>query len=224
MKIAEKEKAIALRKKGYSINQIVKEAGLSKASVSVWVRGIELTSKQREGLSERGRSIDSVEKRRISRLNNEHSKRRIIIDEAKKDYTNISSSDLKLIGIILYLGEGSKTKKGVVTVANSDPSVIKIVARFLRETCKVPEDKFRGQIHTFAHANIEDTEKYWSNITGIPVNQFYKTYIKPSAASLQKRKTLPFGTFDISVNDTKLLLKILGWIEKIKELTVGDSI
>lgn len=224
MKIVEKEKARELRRAGYSINQIVKEAGLSKASVSVWVRDIELTSKQRKGLSERGRSVDSVEKRRVSRLSNEYSKRRRVIDEAKKDYTNISPNELKLIGVILYLGEGSKTKKGVVAVANSDPAIIKIVARFLREICKVPEDKFRGQIHTFAHANIEETEKYWSNITGIPVNQFYKTYVKPSAASLQKRKTLPFGTFDISVNDTKLLLKILGWIERIKELTVGDYI
>ena len=82
----------------------------------------------------------------------------------------------------------------------------------------MPENKFRGHIHTFEHANIEDTEKYWSKMTGIPRTQFYKTYIKPSSASLQKRNALPFGTFDLSVNDTKLLLTILGWMEKIKEL------
>lgn len=43
MKIIEKEKARALRKQGKSINQIVTEAGLSKASVSEWVRDIVLT-------------------------------------------------------------------------------------------------------------------------------------------------------------------------------------
>jgi hypothetical protein len=96
--------------------------------------------------------------------------------------------------------------------------------RFFREICKVPEDKFHASIHTFAHANIEKTEKYWSKISGISRNQFFKTYIKPSSASLQKRNTLPFGTFDIYVCDTKLFLTIMGWIEKVKELTVNNKI
>lgn len=223
MKLAEKEKARALRKRGYSINQIVKDTGFSKASVSVWVRDIILTKSQKNKLSEKGRSVESIEKRRISRLTNENKRKRGIIDEAKRDFDKISTKELKLIGIILYLGEGAKTmKQGRASIANSDPDVIKIFAKFLREICNVPENKFRGQIHTFTHANIEKTENYWSKITGIPRKQFYKTYTKPSSASLQKRKTLPFGTFDLSVNDTKLLLTILGWIEKIKELITGD--
>ena len=224
MKVIEKQKARVLRKKGYSINQIVKELGFTKSSVSLWVRDIVLTKKQKQGLSERGRSVESVERRRISRLFNEKSKRQKIIDEAKKDYKHISPEDLKLIGIILYLGEGGKTERGSARVANSDPAVIKIMMRFFREVCKVPESKFRGYIHTFAHANVEKTEKYWSHLTGIPRKQFYKTYIKPSSASLQKRNTLPLGTFDIYVGDTKLFLTIMGWIERIKELTLGEKV
>jgi len=223
MKIIEKEKARALRKKGYSINQIVKETDLSKASVSIWVRDIVLTKIQKKKLSERGRSMGSIEKRRINRLFNENEKRQLTIDKAKKDFVDISLEQLKLIGIILYLGEGGKTNRGMVRLANSDPSVIKIMMRFLREVCKVPENKFRASIHTFAHANIEKTEKYWSKISGISRNQFFKTYIKPSTANLQKRNTLPFGTFDIYVCDTKLFLTIMGWIEKIKELVICNN-
>ena len=146
----------------------------------------------------------------------------MVIDEAKKDYNYISKDQLKLMGIILYLGEGAKTSRGTVSVANSDPEVIKIFTRFLREICNVAENKFRIHIHTFAHADIEKTEKYWSKITEISRNQFYKTYSKPSSASLQKRQTLPYGTCSINLNDTKLFLKIMGWIEKVKELTVGN--
>src|SRR3989344_2045357 len=217
MKITEKEKARKLRKQGKSINQIVAEAGLSKASVSEWVRDIVLTKSQKEKISKRGRSIESIEKRRISRLKNEQNKRQIIINKAKKDIIKISLKELKLIGIMLYWGEGGKTGR-VVRLANSDPEIIKIMMRFFREICNVPENKFNGHIHTFAHANINKTEKYWSKITRIPKKQFYKTYIKPSSASLQKRNTLPFGTFDIYVCDTKLFLTIIGWIEKIKRL------
>ena len=223
MKVIEKEKARMLRKKGYSINQIVKEAGFTKSSVSIWVRDIVLTKVQRKKLSERGRSVESIEKRRLIRLYNEWVKRQIIIDTAKKDFTKISLEELKLIGIILYLGEGGKTERGIARLSNSDPVVIKIMMRFFREICQVPEKKFRGNIHTFAHADIVKTEKYWSKISGISRNQFHKTYIKPSSASLQKRYTLPFGTFSINVCDTRLFLTIIGWIEKIKELAVGNG-
>lgn len=222
MKTIEKEKARSLRKKGYSMNQIIKETGFTKSSVSTWVRDIILTKAQKKKISERGRSVESVEKRRLNRLHNEQLKRQIIFDEAKKDYSQISQEQLKLIGIILYLGEGGKTSRGMARLANSDPAVIKIMMRFFREICKVENNKFRAYIHTFAHANIEETEKYWSKITGIPRQHFFKTYVKPSAASLQKRNTLPFGTLDIYVCDTKLFLTITGWMEKIKELVTGD--
>ena len=221
MKLIEKEKARILRKQGKSINQIVKEAGLTKASVSVWVRDIVLTEEQKKKISENGRSVESIEKRRIKRLANENARRQTIINHAKKDYKNISKKELKLIGIILYLGEGAKTHRGMARIANSDPEIIKIMMRFFREICHVPESKFRGHIHTFAHADILKTEKYWSKLTGIPQKQFFKTYIKPSSASLQKRNTLPFGTLDVCICDTALFLTIIGWIEKIKELLVG---
>jgi hypothetical protein len=220
MKIKEKELARVLRKQGKSINQIIKETGFTKSSISVWVRDIILTDKQKNKISERGRSMESIEKRRISRLANEHKKRRFIIDEAKKDFKNISLKELKLIGIMLYWGEGGKTGNWSVRLANSDPAIIQIMMRFFREVCMVKNNKFHGHIHTFENADVEKTEKYWSKISRIPRDHFYKTYIKPSVASLQKRKTLPFGTVDIYVNNTKLFLTIIGWIEKIKEILV----
>lgn len=90
--------------------------------------------------------------------------------------------------------------------------------RFFREACKVPENKFHAHVLTFENASVIYTERYWSEISGIPRSNFYKTYLKPSKASLQKRKTLPYGTLDIYIYDTKLFLTIKGWIEKISEL------
>lgn len=218
MKIIEREKARTLRKQGKSMNQIIEETGFSKASVSFWTRDIVLTKAQRNKISKRGRSVESIEKRRLSRLFNVNNKRREIIETAKKDFSDLSARDLKLIGTMIYWGEGGKTGYWSVRLANSDPAVIKVMMRFFREICKVPEDKFHAHIHTFEKADTEKTEKYWSEISGISRKQFYKTYIKPSMASLQKRKTLPNGTLDVYVHDTRLFLTIMGWIERISEL------
>jgi len=220
MKLDEKFKARVLRRQGKSINEVKNILNVSKASVSLWVRDIVLTTKQKKLLSKNGRSVESIEKRRLSRISNTQSKTNIAIEIAKKEITNISKNDLKIIGISLYLGEGGKTKRGIARLTNSDPAIIKIIMRFFREICRVEESKFRGHIHTFSKNNKKESEKYWSKISGIPISQFYKTYIKQSIASKNKRNTLQYGTFDVSVNDTQLFLKILGWMNKLKELII----
>jgi len=220
MKVDEKKQSIILRKQGKSINEIRNTLNISKASASLWVRDIILTKKQKSLLSQNGRSVASIEKRRISRISNTKKRSDIIIEAAKKEIINISQNDLKITGIVLYLGEGGKTKRGIARLTNSDPDIIKIMMKFFREICLVPEHKFRGHIHTFSQINVKKAEKYWSEVSKIPTNQFYKTYIKLSSASKNKRKTLPYGTFDVSVNDTQLFLKIFGWMEKLKELII----
>ena len=94
--------------------------------------------------------------------------------------------------------------------------------RFFREICNVPDDKFRGHIHIHSHLAAKNAEIYWSNISQIPQTQFFKTYKKTSRASLGKKDTLPYGTFDIYVCSTELFLKIKGWINGIcKNLNIG---
>ncbi len=50
MKIAEKNKAIELRSKGMSVGKISKELGISKGSISLWVKNVILTKEQKKQL------------------------------------------------------------------------------------------------------------------------------------------------------------------------------
>jgi transposase-like protein len=218
MKTVEKKKAILLRKQGVSIQDIAKKLCVAKSSVSVWVREIQLTEKQLNTLSTNGFSKDIIEKRRLKRLSNEQDKRDSIMLLAGKAITKISKHELRLVGLCLYWGEGGKTNHGVARISNSDPAVIKVMMRFFREICLVDEKKFRGHIHTYSHLNAKVAEKYWSEVSGIPQTQLYKTYIKKSISSLGKKDKLPFGTFDIYVCNTKLFLEILGQLEKLKQI------
>jgi hypothetical protein len=221
MKVKEREHARILRSQGKSMNQIIQETGYSKASVSFWTRDIVLTQEQRSKISQRGRSMESIERRRASRNLNMSKKRQVIIDLAKEDFSDLTPRELKLIGAMLYWGEGGKTGNWSVRLANSDPLIIKVMMRFFLEICRVPAEKFRAHIHTFEGASITKAEKYWSEVSGIPTKQFYKTYAKPNKASLQKRKTLPYGTLDVYIHDTKLFLTIKGWIEQIGEIILS---
>jgi hypothetical protein len=218
MKQAERLKARKLRLEGLSIGEIANRVGVAKSSVSLWVRDIELSPAQRKQLSRNGYSIELIEKRRIRRLENIRLKRAAIMQEAARDIKKLSPDLLWLMGVALYWGEGGKTVRGGVRLSNSDPAVISLMMRFFRETCKVPDEKFRGHIHTFSHSNADAAERFWSRVSSIPRKRFYKTYVKPSGASKNKRDTLPYGTLEINVHDTTLFFKITGWIEKVKVL------
>lgn len=218
MKREERDKARILRKEAKSINEIARVLHVSKASVSLWVRNIRLSKKQRKTLTKRGFSIDAIEKRRINRINTTQQRHRAIIETAKKKIEKISSRDLLLVGTALYWGEGGKAKRGLARLSNSDPLVIKIMMRFFREICNVPEKKFRGHVHTFSHRDTGIAERYWSEVSGVPLGQFYKTYSKQSSASKNKKDKLPYGTFQIYVSDTHVFLAIMGWIERLGEL------
>lgn len=221
MKVIERQRAVTLRHEGRSIKDIARIVGVSKASVSVWVRSIVLSKRQLGVLKTNGFSSEVIEKRRKKRLENEQEKRDEVSTLAQKDIKNISQGDLRLIGLCLYWGEGGKTHKGAARISNSDPAIIKVMMRYFREICMVEEKKFRAHLHIHSHLDVEKAEKYWSSISDIPREQFFKTYAKPSIASKNKKDSLPYGTFDIYVCNTKLFLQIIAQIEKIKKLTVG---
>jgi len=215
MKNLEKLKALELRKSGESLKDISRRLNVAKSSVSTWVRNVYLTKKQKENLCLKGNGRDIVEKRRTTRIFNEKNKREVVMLKAEKGINDLNKHDLKIIGTMLYWAEGRKRGARVVSFSNSDQNVIRIIMRYFREICFVPESKFRAQIHTHSHLNIIKSKKYWSDIIGISQNQFYKTYCKPSSSSKGKMDSLPYGTLDIYVCDTILFLKIMGWIRGI---------
>lgn len=116
---------------------------------------------------------------------------------------------------MLYFAEGGKTQRGLVRFSNSNPDMIRIMMKFFKEICLVPQLKFRGHIHTHSTEQIGPAEKFWSQVSTISKTQFFKTYVKGSVASKGYKNNLPYGTFDIYVCDTNLFLRIKGWTESI---------
>ena len=144
-----------------------------------------------------------------------------IFDMACKDIGSLSKRDLKLIGIALYWAEGYKTDLARdVEVVNSDPLMIKLMMKWFREICDVPEDKFKIRIQIHNASNVEDGIRFWSRITGVPSDQFTKSYIKISPSSTGKSGNRhPYGVCHVRIANTDLLAKIKGWVKGLKALS-----
>ncbi|MFA5094816.1 MAG: hypothetical protein WC512_06205, partial [Candidatus Omnitrophota bacterium] len=206
MKTEERKLARGLRKQGWSLRAISKQTKCSKSSVSNWIRDIPLTDKQIVNLKsnqDKGRAAaakhPNAPKMKWARIRNEIKNSSSF--EIPLEYT---TDRLKLVGSALYWAEGAKSVDNMVNFSNSDPRMINLMMVFFKKVCKVRQDKFRGGVHIHPHLDRKKAEKYWSEVSGIPLNQFHKTNIAVSRASRQKRDTLPLGTFKIVICDVRL--------------------
>lgn len=223
MKFEEKTQAVNLRKSGKSYSEIRKTIKVSKATLSLWLRDIKLSPEQEQRIY-----IDLRQKNAYRMAKSNQDKRIKVTEEilksAKKDIPQVLDNPLFLSGLMLYWAEGDKSEvQERVKFTNSDPRMIKLMMRWFREICKVPEEKFRAGVYIHSLHAREDIEKYWSKVTNIPTSQFFKTQIK-STTLKHRRNRLYEGTFAITISDRNFFRKIKGWkLGFIEKMNIMES-
>lgn len=211
-----KEKAINYRKQGYSYNMISQKLGFAKSTLSDWLKEISYRpNKEVEKRIGLGRT-KSAQYRHNQKINSIKEIKGI----AKKELGKLTKRDLWLLGIGLYIGEGTKLQENA-QVTNSDPEIIKLIIKWLREICNLNTENFTIAIHTYPDNNIKNTINFWSKTTGIPEKQFSKTQIDRRINKTNKKKRkLPHGTARLTIRangkkefGVNLHRRIMGWIE-----------
>lgn len=125
---------------------------------------------------------------------------------------------LKIIGSMLYWGEGYKAGKcSTVDFANSDKDMIILFLKFLRKVCGVDEKRLRVYPYLYANQDIRECINFWSEITKIEKGQFTQPYIRKDYDE-NKIGKMPFGLVHIRYSDKKLLTLIKKWIDEYKYL------
>ena len=205
-------KAKYLREDGKSLNEIATTLNVAKSTASLWCRGIELSQKQKDNLGLKNQGYI------LGALANKVKRQKEVAIIRKRSLGEIEPLDkndlkrLKDIGTMLYWAEG--TKKNVVDITNSDPEIIKIGMLWFRKVCGVEEDKFRASIFYHFGQNEIEIKKYWSDISGIPLEQFTKSMFKKEGTG-HRTNILYNGTCKIRINNKNLLYRILTWMEQL---------
>src|SRR4051812_19693196 len=116
-----REEATKLRDMGYSYNMIKEELGVPVSTMSYWFADRPFTPS--EDMLKRFKT--GLVRYGIRKHNERVLQTAETIASAKKEIGDLSKRDLWMLGLGLYIGEGSKSIESV-RIVNSDPAVIRV--------------------------------------------------------------------------------------------------
>jgi hypothetical protein len=221
VKTRERQLARRLRREeGAAINEIASRVGVSKSSVSLWVRDIELTPEQQQALLERNPAYNrqhsgwakAAEHRRAERLGYQEDGRR---------FARLRDPGF-VAGCMLYWAEGAK-QRNQLQFCNSDPVMARFFVDFLKNHFGLRGDEIRITCHLYTdHLETQtEIEQHWLHELGLPRESLRKSVVNVYSKYSQRKRvgTLPYGTCRVVVSRTWVTQTIFGAIQELGGFT-----
>lgn len=209
------QRALFLRKKkGYSYTEIRTEIPVAKSTLSLWLRTIALSPDQQQRLKEK-RPEGTWN---LGEWNREKRQKEItaIRVKAKRAIGKLTKREFLIAGLMLYWAEGNKVSK-IVAISNADPLLISFIMSWFRLCLGITEDRFRVAIHYHQGQDPRMIEKFWSDLTQIPLERFRKPFCKPPGTGHRKHY-LQWGVCRVYLScSANLLHEILAWKDGLIE-------
>jgi len=177
-----KDMAKKLRTQGKTASEIntILGTNIPKSTLSTWFKKITLSKKVLKEMEEkRKETLRETQKRAVLVQNIKRKNDFLELVSMNKQLSTFCNerNTAKIVLATLYLCEGTKNKRSAIVFGNSDPLIIKLFLRLLRNVFNVDEKKFRCTLQGREDQNTEELENFWSSTTGIPRTQFYKARI-----------------------------------------------
>jgi len=177
-KVEQQNQARAMRARDMTLQTIATALGVSKSSVSVWVRDVPFTpSKRRTGPQRRLHPFHEAKLAQIAACDAEGIER----------LGELSESAFLVAGVALYAGEGSKGD-GQVKFANTDAAMVHFYCAWLRRFFEIDEARLRVRVYLHEGLDLDAAEAHWSELTGVPRSQFRRAYRAVADPSIRRTK------------------------------------
>jgi hypothetical protein len=164
-KVELREKARLMRAESRTLQDIATTLGVSKSSVSLWVRDMQIEVRRGQSVNRRPHAQHLDKVAQIEEL-----------DRLGVERIGVMSDEAFLAaGAALYAGEGSKTKSEV-KCANTDPAMVALFCAWLRRFFDIDESRLRVRVYLHEGLDLDSAEKHWSDVTKIPREQFRAPY------------------------------------------------
>lgn len=194
------ERIVYLRQRGFSLPEIKRMTGKAQTTIFRYIKDVKILP---EYISEwAGKRGGSIKRKRI--------KEELAFEEGIKFVGELSDREKLLFLCALYWAEGSKKDFGL---SNTDPGLIKIFVKILKEVLNINIARLRVSIRIYEDLNREECLDYWSKIVDIPKDKFVNVNVLPG----KKKGKLKYGMCRIRISRGGDILKKINGINKAIE-------
>lgn len=203
-----------MRLQGMTYDRIEPELGVSKRSISLWVRDLPKPDRP---------ARTTAESSAIARRGWEPTLRRRAMERqrtklaAAQQVGNLTQRELFLVGVGLYWSEGSKDKpydrREKVVFVNSDPGMISTFLHWL-DLLDVHPDRQRFSVMIHESADVAGAVRFWAHHVGVDPDHFGGTVLKKHNPRTVRKNVGDgyYGCLTIRVTDSAdLYRRIEGW-------------
>ena len=209
-KLAERQQARQLRRTGLPLAEIAARLGVSKSSVSLWVRDVAFEPRPPVTRGRR-RAPNALQRRKQAEIDR-------LLEEGRARIGRLSEREFLVVGVALYAGEGSKGD-GSVRFVNSDPRMVALFCSWLRHFYQIDESRLRLSLYLHQGLDLSAAIAYWSALTGIPESQFRKPYRAVPDPSIRRAKHV-HGCITVSYSCSTTHRSIMGLVSAL----LGDAV
>jgi hypothetical protein len=173
-----RQAAIKLRRAGATYPEIAAALGVSKGSISLWVRGV--PHQPRLPLSDDPRRV-GLDRYFASRRKARVTKQEEDKCAAANEIGELTDRELLIAGAVAYWAEGAKSKpwrpSEALRFMNSDATMVQLFLRWL-ELNGVEPSRIRFQVHIHESADIEKAQAFWAACVNQPVDRLQPPTLK----------------------------------------------
>jgi len=149
-----------LRRKGCSINEIVRDLSIPKTTVWHHIQKVKVDPKYVSLLKSKISSGSRCRKEKNLK----------IAEELAKKMLNSPDREYLIIFTMLYWAEGCKKAFNFV---NSDGRMVYLFVKILVKVFGIPKERITPTMRIFSQMDKKECLDYWSKITGLPKERFF---------------------------------------------------
>lgn len=229
MKSELREQAISLRTgKEMSYGEIRKRLGVSKSTLSYWLREYPISEEKILELRREGWKSGeaSRERFRTTMRKKKEVKDREVYDRYRRHFLNYSEDNFFVAGLMLYLAEGAKKDYTKISIANTDVRIIRFFVKWMEKFLGVAKGKIKVQLHLYENMDIGKEKGFWKSELGFEESQFYPPAIrKLQKSSFSYRESYRHGTCSLYVGgvekNREVMMAIKAFLDWIEDSNAG---
>lgn len=211
-----------LRKRGTTYSEIQKIVGLSipKSTLSHICKDVVISEAGLKRINSIISSNRSKARIKAVRSNKDNFDSKIMHYKSKNKHITelMQERDAQLVALsMLYLGEGAKWKNSrAPKLASTNPDIITLYINLLKTCFDIPLSSLKVRIQHRADQDPKKLVEYWSRVTKISEDKFYKCYMDKRTTGKPTKKKGYMGVCTIMSSGTHIQLEL----EQIADIIV----